>query len=175
MREIKNQKTALWQWEEAEPLAKSLFCVWKYDEDFEWLKKTWDKFYWPYKNKTQQIESKIKLLALANIYYEFCHEAYGECYEILPEDITNDDFPYYHVQKLLKKYKVSVDESSHLDEKVFVLIRKFRYQLFEELVIIFDGIEGLYYEFEAIIPTSKADYAGWDYIMHWGDTYSNFW
>ena len=57
---------------------------------------------------------------------------------------------------------------------MFELIQEFKYPLFEELIITFRSIEELYYALEAIIPSNKADYAGWEYIMSWGDTYSNF-
>lgn len=175
IRKIQKSNSTIWRWEEAKILVKSLFWIWKYDEDFEWIEKNWNKFSWAYKNKTELIELKIKLFSLANIYYEFCHEAYDMSLEILTEDIMNDDFPYYHIQKLLKKYNLNVDEKSPLYSKVFELIRKFKYHLFEELISAFGSIESVYYELEAIIPTSKAEYQGWEYIMHWGDTYSNFW
>ena len=97
------------KWNEAESLAKDLFCIWKYDEDFEWLKKNWNNFHWVYKDKAENTELKIKLFALANLYYEFCHQAYDITYEILVHDITPDKFPHYHIQKLLKKHNLKLE------------------------------------------------------------------
>ncbi|MDP2362977.1 MAG: hypothetical protein Q8M94_04305 [Ignavibacteria bacterium] len=174
MNKSQNLKPSIWKWEEVEYLAKDLFSIWQYGEDLEWLKKNWNKFHWVYKNETEKIELKIKLLTLTNIYYEFCHQAYDMTYEILSEDIVSVEFPFYHIQNLIKKHNVTLETRSSLVSKVFELIQKFKYSIFEELVLAFGGIEEVYNEFERIIPTTKADYAGWEYIMHWGDTYSNF-
>lgn len=174
MNKLQNRKSSIWKWEEIEYLAKDLFSIWQNGEDLEWLKKNWNKFNWTYKDETEKIELKIKLLTLINIYYEFCHEAYNMTYEILSDDITVEEFPHYHIHKLLKKHNIILETRSPLHLEVIKLIRKFKYPIFEELVLVFGSIESIYYELEGIIPSAKADYAGWEYIMHLGDTYSNF-
>ncbi len=90
-----------WTWEEAKEFAEYFFCVWSEERDLKWLSKNWDKFNWAYGNDLGFHRLKINLITLANIYYEFCHEAYEITYEIILDDIGDFNFSPIIVGQLL--------------------------------------------------------------------------
>ena len=58
------------------------FFKWEDGEDFDWLKKEWNKFE-PYLNNLEEVENFI--LTLSDIYGSFCQEAYFE--RVIEEDV----------------------------------------------------------------------------------------
>ncbi len=63
------------------------FFAWENGEDFDWLKKEWNKFEPLLKNE-KEVEDFI--LSLADIYNSFCHESYFA--KITDEDVKKYDW-----------------------------------------------------------------------------------
>lgn len=73
------------QWEEISDMAEPLFRVWTDGREIEWAKKSWlalsKRNLTSYSDQVEQAKVILKLIALADIYREFCQQAFDESYE----------------------------------------------------------------------------------------------
>ncbi|OGU41045.1 MAG: hypothetical protein A2315_10855 [Ignavibacteria bacterium RIFOXYB2_FULL_35_12] len=166
-------------------LAESYFDVWSDGEDFQWFAETWYKLGWGGSTKLNRERTKIFILTLANIYYEFCHEAYGLCYELLLEDdqeflIRDCDISATRIRELIElehSKKKWIDKPEDIEDYSLImglrtLIKLYKHEVFEDLFCRIGNVEN---SFKSIKPDWKIEYAGYEYIESWGGTYSNFW
>ena len=178
----------LLEWNHVELVAKDLFNIWPKEKDYLWFKQNYDRFNWFYSTHHEFEKLKIQLCAIANVYYEFCHEAY-EFYTILPDEIGEIfqdghlPFNYFILGQLVGadfladqqiETKPEEYEDYFLRSIVFKLTYRMKYQIFETLYSSknFDH-DTLFDTFSSIVPNSKADYSGLNYLVMWGETYSN--
>jgi hypothetical protein len=73
------------EWNVIKPIAERLFCVWENGADLDWISQYYYRFNWYYDNDLTLEELKIKVCSIANLYYEFVHEAYYMTYVITDE------------------------------------------------------------------------------------------
>lgn len=73
------------QWEEISDMAEPLFRVWTDGREIDWAKKSWlalsKRNLTSYSDQVEQATVIVKLIALADIYREFCQQAFDETYE----------------------------------------------------------------------------------------------
>lgn len=161
-------------------IAERYFCVQDDGEDLEWFASIWSKLKWGGTTEIRKEKIKIYIITLANIYYEFIHEAYGITYELfIDEDaeffIKEFKISPIRIRELLEEKKIQIDDDYNLVKGIIDLVKWYKHEVFEELIYVYERIEDVYYGLAKINPDAKAEHEAWEYVMHWGDTYSSFW
>lgn len=83
-------KTAAITWNDLEEIGKLAFDVWVDQPELNWAKEAWDRLtengLTKYTDEVEKTEVRIRFLALAGLYHDFCYKAWNE-----------DDCPMYRL------------------------------------------------------------------------------
>jgi hypothetical protein len=141
------------EWKKVAPIAKQLFCVWNNELDFDWFRANYARFSWFFNDDLEFERLKVKLCAVANFYYEFCHEAYNITIELsddLLQYFENGHLPFssFRIGQMVDKNFLTAlpedvsDFKDHQDylvrNAVLELAARQKYALFTELYSTFD-------------------------------------
>lgn len=155
-------------------------------EEDNWLEGNYSVFNWHFKDALELELKKIKVASIANLYYEFCHEAYGYT-QLLPDNL----FTIYQQEQLALSsirlghlvdgdFLTNLPEEDDSDEDyltercIIELVMAVRESLFEEIYSSKHYTPDTLFKSFSSLKQIPPNHEGLVYLESWGDSYQNY-